>query len=138
MYSDLRKGLFFSRGISGRDKLSQKRRDVGLQSVYNIAEKRGLDIITRGEESTTGSGSLRDASAVRYTRLRLQQYLTYINHHHEKLRMSRSGVEPCIPYNHKEVTPVGIVALQVDDGLIAGFDESLETEKAESGSFNSK
>lgn len=68
----------------------------------------------------------------------LHWYLTYMEHHTDRLGMSRSRADPCLLFRHDFDRLSAMVILQVDDSLIAGSQIFLTDEDSASKAFLSK
>lgn len=68
----------------------------------------------------------------------LHWYLTYLHHHTERLKMTRSTVDPCLFFRHANGQLDGAVIIQVDDSLCLGSDEFNTEENDAATTFKTK
>ena len=64
---------------------------------------------------------------------------TYIAHHHDKLKMKSSEVDPCLLYRKDKNSQVdGLICLQVDDSIGAGTQKFIDEETKASKCFKTR
>ena len=68
----------------------------------------------------------------------LHWFLTYQGHHLNRLRMSKTRMDPCLLYLRNGNRLSGVTALQVDDNLGHGTEDFLQAEEENSRIFESK
>lgn len=68
----------------------------------------------------------------------LHWYLTYVQHHIDRLGMRQSAVDPCVLIRNSEQGLEGLILLKVDDTLGLGTTKFLEEEQEASKHFRSK